>query len=53
MAHAVCFVLFLNPRVGNVCRDSVAYSRDVLFAAGRRGILSRTGSAYCGALVDH
>ena len=52
MARAVCFVLFLNPRVGNVCRGSVPYSRDVLFEAGGRGLLSQTGPAYCDALVD-
>ena len=52
MARAVCFVLFLNSRVVNVGRASVAYSRHLLFAVGRRGLILRTDPAYCGALVD-
>ena len=44
MASIACVVLFSDPRVRNVRGNPVAYPRSVLFTAGRRDFLSRSGT---------
>ena len=41
-----------DPRVRNVRGNPVAHPRNVLFMAGRRGFLSRSGAVGGGAVVD-
>ena len=52
MAYVVCVVLFFYPRVRNVRGNPVAHPRNVLFTAGRRGFLSRSGIVGGGAMVE-
>ena len=45
-------VSFFDPRLRNVRGNPVAYPRNVMFTAGRRGSLSRSGTGGGGAMVE-
>ena len=48
---ALCESFFFNPRVRNVRGNPVAYPRNILFTAGRRGFLQQSGTVRGGAMI--